>query len=150
MNMRLILLFGAVFFFPGLFAFAQDGAGSGGQKPQAKGIASYYHNKFVGRLTANGEIFDNGKFTAASNKLRLGTYVKVTNLDNGLVVYVRINDRMAATNKREIDLASVAAEHLGFITQGLARVKIETVPADEGKKAILAQRGIVASRQHEL
>jgi rare lipoprotein A len=150
MNMRLILLLSALFF-PGLAAFAQRDVRSVEAEARSKGIASYYHDKFVGRLTANGEIFDNGKFTAASNKLRLGTYVKVTNLSNGRVVYVRINDRMAATNKREIDLASVAADQLGFISQGLAKVIVEIVPAEEGKRAILAQRELISSpRQNEL
>ena len=88
----------------------------------------------------------NTNFTAACNKLTLGTIVKVTNLANGLAVYVRINDRMAAANKRLIDLASVAAEKLGFIDNGTAKVKIESVPAEEGKKAMLAQRGSNAAK----
>src|SRR5690348_358693 len=84
------------------------------------GIASYYHDKFEGRKTATGDIFDNDKFTAASNKLKLGSYVKVTNLSNNEVVYVKINDRMAAGNKRIIDLASVAAKKLNFQNRGTA------------------------------
>lgn len=109
-----------------------------------KGVASFYHDKFEGRKTSTGEIFDNSKFTAACNKLRLGTYVKVTNLSNGNVVYVRINDHLAATNPRLIDLASVAAEQLDFISKGIANVKVEVVPASEGKSGILAQREMVA------
>lgn len=103
-----------------------------------KGIASFYHDKFEGRKTANGEIFDNDKFTAASNKLKLGSYVKVTNISNGEVVYVKINDRMA-NNGRVIDLASVAAKKLEFAKKGITKVKVEVVNAEEGKKAILAQ-----------
>src|ERR1044072_249638 len=104
-----------------------------------KGIASFYHDKFEGRKTATGEIFDNDKFTAASNTLKLGAYVKVTNLSNGEVVYVRINDRMNKSNTRVIDLASIAAKKLEFHKKGVAKVKIEVVPAEEGRMAILAQ-----------
>ena len=103
------------------------------------GIASFYHDKFEGRQTANGEIFDNDKFTAASNTLKLGSFVKVTNLSNGEVVYVKINDRMAKTNDRLIDLASIAARKLNFHKKGITKVKVEVVPTEEGKKAVLAQ-----------
>jgi rare lipoprotein A len=110
------------------------------------GIASYYHARFEGRKTANGEIFDNDKFTAASNKLKLGSYVKVTNLSNKEVVYVKINDRMA-NNGRVIDLAQVAAEKLDFKTKGLTKVKVEVVPAEEGKQGILAQNTVKEPEQ---
>lgn len=118
-----------------------------------KGIASYYHHKFEGRLTATGEVFDNNKFTAASNTLKLGTYVKVTNLSNGKIVYVKINDRMARTNTRLIDLAHVAAKELGFVRKGLTKVKVEAVPETEGRNGIMAQLEegtIPASRSNEL
>ena len=105
----------------------------------ASGVASFYANKFEGRKTANGEVFDQKKYTAASNTLKLGTYVKVTNLTNGEVVYVKINDRMAATNKRLIDLASIAADDLRFRNAGTARVRVEEVSSDEGRKGVLAQ-----------
>lgn len=117
----------------------------------SKGIASFYHDKFEGRLTANGEVFDNNKFTAASNILKLGSYVKVTNLSNGKVVYVKINDRMAHTNTRLIDLARVAAKELGFIRKGITQVKVEVVPESEGKIGIVAQReGIALVGKNEL
>jgi rare lipoprotein A len=102
------------------------------------GVASYYHPRFVGRLTATGDVFSNEKFTAASNHFKLGTYVKVTNLRNGKFVYVRINDRMGQPN-RIIDLTQKAAETLHFINRGLTKVKIEPVPVLEGKRQILAQ-----------
>ncbi|RYD55811.1 MAG: septal ring lytic transglycosylase RlpA family protein [Sphingobacteriales bacterium] len=104
-----------------------------------KGIASFYHDKFEGRQTATGEIFDNDKFTAASNKLKLGSYAKVTNLTNGEVVYVKINDRMNASNERLIDLASVAAKKLNFQGNGVTKVKVEAVSAQEGRMAISFQ-----------
>lgn len=106
---------------------------------EGKGIASFYHDKFEGRHTATGEIFDNEKFTAASNKLKLGSYAKVTNLSNGEVVYVKINDRMNASNERMIDLASVAAKKLNFHSNGVANVRVEAVSAQEGRMAIAFQ-----------
>jgi rare lipoprotein A len=124
--------------------------GSLGLHAQKKGIASFYHNKFEGRKTSTGEIFDQDKFTAASNNLELGTYVKVTNEDNGRTVYVRINDRMNASNKRLIDLASVAAKHLSFTNAGLAKVKVEVVPEKEGKMGILAQNEMRGGTKNRL
>lgn len=106
----------------------------------SKGIASYYHDKFVGRQTSTGEVFSNDRFTAASNTLKLNTYVKVTNTKNGKYLYVRINDRMAKSNKRLIDMASICAKKLDYHEAGLAKVKVEVVSEEEGKKGILAQR----------
>lgn len=106
---------------------------------QKTGVASFYHNKFEGRKTATGEVFDNGKYTAASNHFKLGTYVKVTNQSNGKIVYVKVNDRMGHQG-RMIDLAEVAAQDLKFIRRGTAKVKIEQVSAEEGKKQVLAQK----------
>ncbi len=103
------------------------------------GIASFYHNKFVGRKTATGEIFSQEKYTAASNTHKLGTYVKVTNARNGEVVYVKINDRMAASNKRLLDLTSKAAADLKFKKAGITNVKVESVSEMEGRKAIASQ-----------
>ena len=104
-----------------------------------KGIASFYHDKFEGRKTATGEIFDQDKFTAASNHFKLGTYVKVTNQHNGKSVYVKVNDRMGHPT-RMIDLAEIAAKELKFKTKGTAKVIIEKVSAEEGKRQILAQK----------
>ena len=74
-----------------------------------EGTASYYHNKFVGRKTASGEIFTQDKMTAAHKSLPLGTWVMVTNKANDSVVILRINDRMPQWNKRSIDLTYSAA-----------------------------------------
>lgn len=93
-----------------------------------EGVASYYHNKFNGRLTANGEIFSNKKLTAANNFLPLGTWVRVTNLSNRKSVVVKINDRMNKRNKRLIDMSHESAKRLGYIHDGLAKVRIEVIP----------------------
>jgi len=107
-------------------------------KPQKTGVASYYHDKFEGRKTATGEIFDNDNFTAASNFFKLGTFVKVTNLQNGKIVYVKINDRMGHPS-RVIDLTENAARKLKFVNRGTTKVKIEQVPVQEAKRYIIAQ-----------
>ncbi len=89
------------------------------------GIASYYHNKFVGRKTANGDIFTQDKMTAANNHYPLNSWVKVTNLSNQKVVFVKITDRMHPKNTRIIDLTTKAAQELRYIQKGLTRVKVE-------------------------
>lgn len=95
-----------------------------------KGIASYYHPKFNGRKTSNGEIFSNSALTCANNFLRLGTYILVTNLQNGKAVIVKVNDRMHPRNKRLIDLSQAAAAKIGLLQQGIGQVSIQVL-ADE-------------------
>ncbi|MFM7839689.1 MAG: septal ring lytic transglycosylase RlpA family protein [Chitinophagaceae bacterium] len=90
----------------------------------AEGVASYYHNKFEGRLMANGAVFSQTRLTAAHNTLPLNTWVQVTNLSNGKTVVVKITDRMHPKNKRLIDLSRAAAIRLGYIRKGLTRVKV--------------------------
>jgi rare lipoprotein A len=107
-------------------------------KHKARGIASYYSNKYEGRKTANGDVFTNRGYTAASNKFRLGAYARVTNRSNGSHVYVRINDRMG-NDKRLIDLTVAATEKLGFKQQGTTRVKVKVVKARKGKRHIRRQ-----------
>lgn len=89
------------------------------------GVASFYANKFHGRQTANGEIFDNGAMTAAHKTLEFGTIVRVTNRRNGREVVVRINDRGPWIKGRVIDLSRAAAREIGMIRRGTARVDIE-------------------------
>jgi rare lipoprotein A len=94
------------------------------------GTASFYSNKFQGRKTANGEIFDQNKWTAACNVLPLGTWIRVTNLRNKRSVLVKVNDRLHTKMKRIVDLSRVAATKLGYTNAGLTRVKVEVL----GKK----------------
>jgi len=89
------------------------------------GVASFYSSRFQGRRTASGEVYDETKMTAAHNKLKFGTRIKVTNLRNGKSVIVRVNDRMHARNARLVDVSRAAAIQLGFIKRGLTRVKVE-------------------------
>jgi rare lipoprotein A len=99
------------------------------------GTASFYANKFEGRETANGEIFRQKKMTAACNVLPLGTWVRVTNLHNGLSVIVKINDRLHYRMKRVVDLSKAAARQLHHV-DGLIRVKVEVLgkkkPSEQG------------------
>jgi rare lipoprotein A len=91
------------------------------------GQASFYASKFQGRKTANGEIFNHEKLTAACNVLPLGTTIRVTNLKNGKTVVVKTNDRLHPKTRRLIDLTRAAAKKLGFISHGLTRVKVEVL-----------------------
>ena len=89
------------------------------------GYAVNYSDVFQGRKTANNEIFDQSKLTAAHKKIKFGTRVKVTNLENNRSVIVTINDRMATRNRNIIDLSKSAAKELDFIKAGRARVSLE-------------------------
>ena len=89
--------------------------------------ASWYGPKFHGKLTANGEIYDQMALTAAHKSLKFGTLLKVTNPKNGKSVIVRINDRGPYVGDRELDLSKGAAMKLGLIKKGVARVKIQEV-----------------------
>ena len=90
-------------------------------------FASYYGEPFHGRPTASGEIFDMNAYTAAHKTLPFGTILEITNLENGKKVIVKINDRGPFVGNREIDLSRGAAEVLGMIGQGIARVSIRQV-----------------------
>jgi len=96
-------------------------------KPKAYqvGTASWYGEQFQGKQTASGEPFDMRDFTAAHPSLPLGTFVKVTNLRNGKVVVVRINDRGPVVDGRIIDLSYNAARALGFKELGLQTVRLD-------------------------
>lgn len=98
------------------------------------GVASYYGPGFHGNETASGEIFDERAMTAAHRTLPLGTRVRVTNLENGRSVVVRINDRgpygRNYRNGTIIDLSRGAARRLRFLKDGLVRVKVEVLPPE--------------------
>jgi len=89
------------------------------------GVASWYGPGFAGKQTANGEIFDPNALTAAHPTLQLPSIARVTNLENGRSVEVRINDRGPFASDRLIDLSRRAAELLGFKSQGTAVVRVQ-------------------------
>jgi len=89
------------------------------------GRASYYHALFDGRKTASGETFSSEMLTAAHRTLEFGTRVRVTNLANLKSVIVTINDRGPYVSGRIIDLSRRAASTLGFVRDGVTRVRVE-------------------------
>ena len=91
------------------------------------GLASWYGPDFHGKSTSNKEIYNMFDMTAAHNTLPFGTYVMVTNLENGRAATVRINDRGPFVGNRIIDLSYAAARVLGMIGPGTARVKLEVL-----------------------
>lgn len=95
------------------------------------GRATYYHKSLHGLKTASGERFDTQAMTAAHRRLKLGTYVRVTNLRNGRSIAVRINDRLPPRSRAIIDLSIKAARELGMFRRGFAKVKLEAIGKDE-------------------
>lgn len=93
----------------------------------AKGTASFYHERFNGRKTANGERYYSKELTAAHLSLPFNSIVEVKNLKNDKVVIVRINDRGPFVNSRIIDLSMAAADSLGFINAGLTPVEVRLI-----------------------
>ncbi|MBM08330.1 MAG: hypothetical protein CMF69_01950 [Magnetovibrio sp.] len=89
------------------------------------GIASWYGRKFHGRKTANGEIYDMNAVTAAHKTLPMPSYARVTNLENGRSLVLRINDRGPFARSRIIDLSRRSAQLLGFQRQGTAKVRVQ-------------------------
>jgi rare lipoprotein A len=92
-----------------------------------RGLASWYGTKFNGRATSSGEPYDICSFTAAHKTLPLPSYVRVTNLDNGRSLIVRVNDRGPFHDGRVMDLSYAAAVRLGVDRTGTARVELEAV-----------------------
>jgi peptidoglycan lytic transglycosylase len=92
---------------------------------RGEGIASWYGPDFHGRLTANGEVFDMQSISAAHPTLPMPSYARVTNLDNGRSIIVRVNDRGPYAQNRVIDLSIGAAKALDFYSKGLAHVRVE-------------------------
>lgn len=95
------------------------------------GRATYYHKSLHGLRTATGERFDMHAMTAAHRRLKLGSYVRVTNLRNKRSVAVRINDRLPPRSRAIIDLSIKAARALGMFRRGVAKVKLELISKDE-------------------
>ncbi len=88
------------------------------------GISSYYADDFHGRRTSNGEVFDMWALSAAHPTLPLPSYVYVTNLENGRMLLLRVNDRGPYAKNRVIDVSQAAARYLGFELRGTARVRV--------------------------
>ncbi|MEA3290718.1 MAG: septal ring lytic transglycosylase RlpA family protein [Pseudomonadota bacterium] len=96
-----------------------------------RGAASWYGSKFQGKRTSSGEPYDMFAMTAAHPTLPLPSYVRVTNLDNGRQVVVKVNDRGPFLHDRVIDLSYAAAVRLGYAGKGTGNVEIRTLFADD-------------------
>ncbi|MFA5592070.1 MAG: septal ring lytic transglycosylase RlpA family protein [Micavibrio sp.] len=105
------------------------------------GIASWYGPGFHGKKTANGETYDQNELTAAHRTLQMPSLVRVTNLENGRAVVLRVNDRGPFSRGRIIDLSSKAADLLDVKRKGTARVKVETLSAESRMIAEHARAG---------
>ena len=117
------------------------------RKPYKKqGVASWYGQRFHGKPTSTGETYDMYQMTAAHPTLPLPSYARVTRLDNGRSVVVRVNDRGPFLRGRLIDLSYLAASKLGYVGQGHAEVEVELLnPADAGKgRTLTAQPAVKA------
>jgi rare lipoprotein A len=108
-----------------------------------EGIASWYGPNFHGKPTANGAVFDQNKVSAAHKTLPLPSIVRVTNLENGRSLKVKVNDRGPYSKNRIIDLSRRGAQLLGFENQGTAFVRVEVVE-DESRQLAAVMQGIAA------
>ena len=104
---------------------------AGSRKAYQIGKASWYGKLFHGKATASGEPYDMFQFTAAHRQLPLGTYVQVTNLQNGRTVVVRVNDRGPVPKTRIIDLSYGAALMLGLRSAGVETVRLDVVQPED-------------------
>ena len=105
------------------------------------GVASWYGPNFHGKQTANGEIFYQNELTAAHKTLPLPSIVRVTNLENGRSLIVRVNDRGPYAHSRIIDMSKRSAELLGFKGKGVAKVRVKVMEAESRMVAEAARNG---------
>lgn len=104
------------------------------------GSASWYGSQFHGRKTSSGERYNMHAMTAAHKTLPIPSYARVTNLTNGKSVVVRINDRGPFHGSRVVDVSKAAAQKLGFINSGTAKVRVEQIVPGSGAAGALAQQ----------
>jgi len=113
------------------------------------GLASWYGEPFHGRATATGEIYDMNRVSAAHKTLPLPSTVEVTNLENGRVLTVRVNDRGPFVRGRIIDLSRRAAQLLGFKKQGIAKVRVRIIPSEQDS-FVMRPRKISPTEQRQV
>ncbi len=106
------------------------------------GIASWYGPGFHGKMTANGEIFNKHELTAAHRTLQMPSIVRVTNLENGRSIIVRVNDRGPFSDDRIIDLSEKAASVLNMKKNGTARVRVDVMEKESRQVAQAARDGL--------
>ena len=112
--------------------YISKGKSKDNKRHNLKGVSSWYGPNFHGKLTANGEVFDQYGVTAAHKTLSLGTVVRVTNLDNNKTTILRINDRGPYVGDRILDCSYGAALKLGFKDIGTANVLVKIIEIGDG------------------
>jgi rare lipoprotein A len=105
------------------------------------GLASWYGPDFHGNYTANGEVFDQNEVTAAHRTLPMPSFVRVTNLENGRELVVRVNDRGPFAHGRILDLSRRAAQLLGMELKGTARVRVQ-IMAEESRDVAMRMKTV--------
>jgi rare lipoprotein A len=115
----------------------------------SEGLASYYSNKFHGRKTANGERYDRRRLTAAHPRYPFGTWLRVTSLDTGRDVVVRVNDRGPSRGNRAVDLSYAAASQLGMLRAGITGVRLEVIDWPEAVEPRSAQSNGVPDKKND-
>ena len=105
---------------------------------KGKMVASWYGPKFHGKLTANGEVYDQMLMTAAHKSLPFGTMLKLTNPKNGKSIVVRINDRGPYIKGRQLDLSKGAAIALGTLNKGVVKVQVEELVMNDYNNPVIA------------
>jgi len=110
------------------------------------GIASWYGEAFHGKDTANGEVYDMNLLTAAHKTLPMPVFVRVTNLENGRAIELRVNDRGPFVNSRIIDISRRGAQLLGFFKQGTAKVRVQII-SSAGQKGRVLSRGTTTDEE---
>jgi rare lipoprotein A len=126
--LRTMILLTSLTVLAGCAGSTRDPAEVGGVTSQEVGLASYYGHQYHGRTTANGETYDENKLTAAHRTLPFGTLVRVTNLQNGKEVLLRVNDRGPFVEGRIIDVSWRAAQDLDFVQEGVVKARVEVLP----------------------
>ena len=110
-----------------LMPIASHASGSGGLGHVQKGTASYYHDSLHGRKTASGQPYSKHRLSAAHKTLPLGSRVRVTDTKTGRSIVVKVNDRGPFVKGRIIDLSKQAAQELGILKRGVAKVEVKVL-----------------------
>lgn len=118
---------------------------TGDQPMRQRGIASWYGKQFHGKKTSNGEVFNMYAVSAAHKTMELPSYAKVTNLENGKSIILRVNDRGPFYGGRIIDLSYEAARRLGYAQKGTARVEVERIRMAEIADGSWKSSGVASS-----
>jgi len=125
--MRILLTALMLIVLTGCATSTRDPGEVGGVVDVTEGLASYYGHQYHGRLTANGETYDENAMTAAHRTLAFGTMIRVTSKANGKTVILRVNDRGPFVDGRIVDLSFQAAKDLDMVRAGVVKVRLEVL-----------------------